>query len=181
MRGRFIETTTDPNGMLQLELPVGRFELVAFNPFHGIQEIDSEISYAGQVVDLDVLFEDASIVRGQVVDVDGLTPLPNARVQLLTQHLLPQTQFTDSAGNFQFELVPKALLRRARRASRETRASERIIARNANAAAAVPPCVNAFCLPTGAPLPGAPPCQWQRPLGAENCRQARPCPRFADS
>ncbi|MCP4657615.1 MAG: hypothetical protein GY856_19590, partial [bacterium] len=107
VKGSYIEKTTDVNGRLELVLPVGSFEVVAYNPFHGIREIGGQIEYPGQVRDLDVLFEDASTVRGQVVDVDGRTPVPDVPVKLHTRTLLPQTQTTDAQGNFQFELVPK--------------------------------------------------------------------------
>jgi hypothetical protein len=107
LRGALIETTTDPNGRLELELPVGRFEIFAYNPFHGVREIRSAIEYQGQAVDADVLFEDAATVTGMVLDVDGITPVPGFDVQLFTEALLPQTQRTAADGSFLFELVPR--------------------------------------------------------------------------
>ena len=107
MRGQYIRDETNPNGRLSLELPVGEFELVAYNPFHGVREISGEIEYIGQVVDLDIIFEDAAVVYGTVVDVDGVTPVPDVEVKLATRHLLPQSQYTDAQGRFEYHLVPK--------------------------------------------------------------------------
>ncbi|MEM8931210.1 MAG: Ig-like domain-containing protein, partial [Acidobacteriota bacterium] len=107
LAGAFTEDTTDPNGNLELDLPVGEFEIVAFNPFHGIKEINGQIEYAGQVKDLDILFEDAATVKGVVVDVDGVTPVPDVEVELHTKTLLPQKQRTNALGEFQYELVPE--------------------------------------------------------------------------
>ncbi len=107
LKGSHIETTTDPNGNLELQLPVGRYEIVAYNPFFGIKTIAGALTYAGQTVHHEIVFEDAATVGGQVLDVDGHTPVPDVEVTLATAHLLPQTQRTDAQGNFRFELVPK--------------------------------------------------------------------------
>ncbi|HUF85492.1 MAG TPA: Ig-like domain-containing protein [Acidimicrobiia bacterium] len=107
LRGALIESTTDPNGRFELELPVGAFEIYAYNPFHGVREVRAAIEYQGQVVDVDVLFEDAATVTGTVLDVDGITPVPHFEVQLHTEALLPQTQRTAADGSFRFELVPQ--------------------------------------------------------------------------
>jgi len=107
LKGSYTETSTNPLGELELDLPVGPFEIVAYNPFHGIREISGEIEYAGQIKNLDIVFEDAGTVKGVVVDVDGITPVPDVEVTLFTKTLLPQTQRTDALGQFQFELVPK--------------------------------------------------------------------------
>ncbi|HNX51654.1 MAG TPA: Ig-like domain-containing protein, partial [Thermoanaerobaculaceae bacterium] len=47
-----------------------------------------------------------STVRGIVVDVDGVTPVPGASVSLATATLLPQAQQTDALGRFEYSLVP---------------------------------------------------------------------------
>lgn len=107
VRGSYFETTTNQLGTLELEVPVGNFELVAYNPFHGIREISDTVEYAGQVKELTIVFEDAGTVRGQVVDVDGKTPVPDIQVELHTSAFKPQTQYTDAQGYFQYELVPK--------------------------------------------------------------------------
>ena len=107
LQGAYTETSTDPNGNLELELPVGDYEIVAYNPFHGIQEIHAKVDYAGQTIHHEIVFEDAATVSGQVVDVDGHTPVPDIEVTLATEHLLPQKQTTDAQGMFRFELVPK--------------------------------------------------------------------------
>ena len=74
LKGQHVETTTDPNGNLELELPVGDFELVAYNPFHGIHSIAGRIDYAGEVEVHEIVFQDAGSVSGQVVGSDGVTP-----------------------------------------------------------------------------------------------------------
>ncbi len=106
LKPEYVEASTDPNGRLQLVLPVGPFELVAYNPFHGRKDIHGRIEYPGQVVTLEAVFEQAGTVQGQVVDVDGLTPVPGAEVVLTTGTLAPQKLWSDAQGNFQFELVP---------------------------------------------------------------------------
>jgi hypothetical protein len=107
VKGSYIETTTDPNGDLELELPVGAYEIIAYNPFHGIETITGKVDYAGQTQHHEIVFEDAATVTGQVVDVDGHTPVPDMPVTLETEHLEPQTLRTDAQGRFRFELVPK--------------------------------------------------------------------------
>jgi len=107
LKGAYTETTTDPNGRLQLVLPVGKYELIAYNPFHGIHTISGEITYAGQVVDHEVVFEDAATVAGVVVNVDGVTPVPDIEVTMEATGLKGQKQRTDTQGRFRFELVPK--------------------------------------------------------------------------
>ena len=107
LKPEFIETTTDQNGYLDLEIPVGEFDLIAYNPFHGMKEVRDSIQFAGQIRNLDVLFEDASTVQGTVVGVDGITPVPGAVVTLAVEKLLPQTQEADAQGRFSFSLVPQ--------------------------------------------------------------------------
>jgi hypothetical protein len=107
LKGAYIETETDPNGQLELVLPVGGFEVVAFNPFHGVKEIHDRIEYAGQIKTITIQFEDASTVTGMVVDVDGVTPLAGIDVELHSEYLKGQHQVTDAYGRFQYELVPK--------------------------------------------------------------------------
>ena len=107
LKGTYIETSTNPLGDLELSLPVGPFELVAYNPFHGVREIRGEIEYPGQIKDIDILFQDAGKVRGMVVGVDGITPVPDVEVFLHTEAFEPQRQFAGPDGTFQFELVPK--------------------------------------------------------------------------
>jgi hypothetical protein len=102
----YIETSTDQNGRLQLLVPVGDFEIVAYNPFHGVRTIFSEIEYPGQLRELDVLFADAAAVYGQVLDVDGITPVPDILVSMTASGFQPQTQRADAEGRYRFELVP---------------------------------------------------------------------------
>ncbi len=107
VKGAYVETSTDQNGRLQLVLPVGNYELVAYNPFHGMKTINGRIDYAGQVVDHEIVFEDAATVTGQVVNVDGRTPVPDVEVVLEANGLLGQKQRTDADGRFRYDLVPK--------------------------------------------------------------------------
>ena len=102
-----IETTTDDEGRLDLVLPVGTFAVSATNPFHGRASFAGALEFAGQVKDVDLLFEEAATVTGRVVDVDGVTPVPGIQVTLGVAGLLPQTQVTDPLGAFRFELVPQ--------------------------------------------------------------------------
>ncbi|HEX5715043.1 MAG TPA: carboxypeptidase regulatory-like domain-containing protein, partial [Thermoanaerobaculia bacterium] len=106
VKGAYTETSTDPNGNLQIVLPVGPYEIVAYNPFHGMHTIGGTIDYAGQIVDHEVVFENAATVSGQVVNVDGVTPVPGIEVVMEAAGLKGQKQRTDPQGNFRFELVP---------------------------------------------------------------------------
>ena len=106
-QGAYTESTTDPNGRLELILPVGEYEIIAYNPFHGMHTIHGKIDYAGQVVHHEVVFEDAATVAGQVVGVDGITPVPGVEVVLEANGLKGQKQRTDAQGSFRYELVPK--------------------------------------------------------------------------
>ncbi|MFH1177056.1 MAG: Ig-like domain-containing protein, partial [Acidobacteriota bacterium] len=110
LRGSYLESGTDPNGQLQLVLPVGGFELVAYNPFHGPRTVSGSIDYPGQVKNLEMVFEDASTVGGTVVDVDGATPVAGAEVTLAGAAFLPRKQRCDALGRFEFALVPKGNL-----------------------------------------------------------------------
>jgi len=107
LRGAYTETSTDPNGFFEVALPVGSFEIVAYNPFHGIKNINAEIEYAGQILDYDVVFQNAGKVRGVVVDVDGVTPVADVEVTLKTKAFQPQTLRSGPTGEFLFELVPQ--------------------------------------------------------------------------
>ncbi len=101
-----IETTTDDDGRLALVLPVGELSVTAANPFHGTASFRGAIDFAGQVKEVDLLFEGSSTVAGLVVDVDGITPVPGIDVDLEATGYIPQRQRTDELGAFRFELVP---------------------------------------------------------------------------
>jgi hypothetical protein len=107
LRGNYFDSTTDPNGLLELKLPVGDYEIVAYNPFHGTKRIAGRVDSAGQLIEHDIVFEDAGKVAGQVVGPDGVTPVPFAEVVMRTGAFLPQTQEADALGRFEFFLVPK--------------------------------------------------------------------------
>jgi len=107
LQGAYVQTSTDPNGQLQLVLPVGDYEIIAYNPFHGMVTLNGKVEYAGQVVNHEVVFEDAATVTGQVVGVDGVTPVPNVDVTLEANGLKGQKQRSDAQGFFRYELVPK--------------------------------------------------------------------------
>ena len=55
----------------------------------------------------EVVFEDAATVAGQVVGVDGITPVPDVEVTLDATGLKGQKQRTDFDGCFRYELVLK--------------------------------------------------------------------------
>jgi len=105
-KGAYIETATDETGHIDLELPVGRVELTAANPFYGLKTVGTSIDYPGQVRHVEIVFEQSRTVTGQVLDVDGVTPVAGAEVTLKTGTLAPQTQIADGQGGFRFELVP---------------------------------------------------------------------------
>lgn len=102
----YIESSTDQNGLLQLLVPVGPYEIVAYNPFHGARTVKAQIDYPGQVRHHDVLFADAAAVFGRVVDVDGITPVPDILVSMTATGFQPQNQRAGADGTFRFELVP---------------------------------------------------------------------------
>ncbi|MEO6325725.1 MAG: Ig-like domain-containing protein, partial [Thermoanaerobaculia bacterium] len=102
-----IQSTTDTDGRLELILPVGGFTFTASNPFHGSKVFEGTLDYPGQIRNYEITFDDASTVTGQVVDVDGITPVPNGSVVLSANGFLPQSLQTDAQGNFTFELVPQ--------------------------------------------------------------------------
>ncbi len=101
----YIQAETAEDGTLTLELPVGPFEIVAYNPFHGTKTITEQIEFPGQVRAYDIAFEDAGTVTGTVLDVDGIAPAPNVEVRLESEHFLPRTQRSDALGRFSFALV----------------------------------------------------------------------------
>jgi hypothetical protein len=106
LRGSFTESSTDPNGHFEVELPLGDFHIVAYNPFHGQKEISDTLTAAGELKEYEIVFETLGKVRGTVVEPDGITPVPFAEVVLSTRSLLPQTLQADEQGKFLFELVP---------------------------------------------------------------------------
>lgn len=126
------EASTDQNGRLELAVPVGRYSIRAYNPFHGLREIVSDVEYPGQVKTHEIVFQELSTVRGVVVDVDGATPVPGAEVSMATSTLLPQKQYADALGRFQYELVPpgnvvvtaKATIGTVERVGRQTTGSQ---------------------------------------------------------
>ncbi|MFI5167823.1 MAG: Ig-like domain-containing protein, partial [Thermoanaerobaculales bacterium] len=102
----YLETNTGDDGDLELTVPVGPFEVDAYNPFHGLKTVADSLEFAGQVKDYTLTFDDASKVRVAVVDVDGVTPVPYAVVTLKTGAFLPETEQADAQGKFEFDLVP---------------------------------------------------------------------------
>ena len=109
-KGVAIETETDPIGFIRLQLPVGGFEITVYSPFHGVRTVGGQVEWAGQVKNIDVVFDGSSTVGGQLVNVDGVTPIPDFEVALHTEKMLPRTQRTDAEGRFLFELVPEGRL-----------------------------------------------------------------------
>ena len=102
----YIQSDTTEAGELELELPVGPFDLIAYNPFHGTRAIQGEITYPGQILPYDIVFANAGEVTGTVLDVDGMTPVPGASVTLRTDAFEPRVLTADGLGRFAFALVP---------------------------------------------------------------------------
>ncbi|MHB8797109.1 MAG: carboxypeptidase regulatory-like domain-containing protein, partial [Thermoanaerobaculia bacterium] len=101
-----IETTTDDNGSLTLVVPVGDLSVSGVSPFYGAASYRGAIDFAGQVKEVDLLFQPLSTVTGTVVDVDGVTPVAGVTIELRAHELPPQTMQTGSLGEFEFALVP---------------------------------------------------------------------------
>jgi hypothetical protein len=116
-RGTYLEATTDPNGLLELELPVGAYEILAYNPFYGTKTVHGAIEAIGEIDDIELVFEDAGKVRGVVLEPDGVTPVVDAEIVLHTGAFLPQTLYTDGLGQFLFELVPEGNVQLTARAT----------------------------------------------------------------
>ncbi len=111
VRGSWDELSTDPSGRLSLNLPVGTVAITVFNPFHGVRELSASIDWAGEVETVEVVFAPAASVTGTVVDVDGVTPVPGATVELTDESLAPRTLTTNALGQFTFDLVPRGSVR----------------------------------------------------------------------
>jgi hypothetical protein len=111
VRGSWDELSTDPSGRLSLQLPVGTVAITVFNPFHGVRELSASIDWAGEVETVEVVFASAASVTGTVVDVDGVTPVPGATVELTDESLAPRTLTTNALGQFTFDLVPRGSVR----------------------------------------------------------------------
>lgn len=101
-----IETTTDDNGSLTLVVPVGDLSVSGVSPFYGAASYRGAIDFAGQVKEVDLVFQPLSTVAGTVVDVDGVTPVAGVTIELRAHELPPQTMQTGSLGEFEFALVP---------------------------------------------------------------------------
>ncbi len=106
IQGSYTRTSIAQGETLRFELPVGKYELVSYHPFHGTATVLDRFEYPGQVRHATLRFAATSTVTGRVVDVDGVTPVAGVDVVLNSSGLLPQTQSTDSLGGFRFELVP---------------------------------------------------------------------------
>ena len=102
----FLEMAEEMPGVYEMEIPVGEFQVSAYNPFHGVETVNGLVAYAGQVLEYTVTFAAAGTVTGTVLDVDGVTPVPGARVVLQTETFHPQPQVADGLGQFTFDLVP---------------------------------------------------------------------------
>ncbi|MDL2718638.1 MAG: Ig-like domain-containing protein, partial [Acidobacteriota bacterium] len=101
-----VDTTTDPDGRLQLILPLPGTTVTAFSPTNGNKSAAATLTYPGQVLNLEIVFDSASALTGHVVSVDGVTPVPNVDVFLAARGLLPQRQRTDGQGGFRYDAVP---------------------------------------------------------------------------
>ena len=82
VQGAYMEASTDENGNFDVDLPVGDYELVAYNGFNGMKTIQGHVDYPGQLIHHEIVYENAASVTGQVVNVDGVTPVPDVEVVL---------------------------------------------------------------------------------------------------
>ncbi|HPA50406.1 MAG TPA: carboxypeptidase regulatory-like domain-containing protein, partial [Thermoanaerobaculia bacterium] len=105
-----IETTSDDNGSLELVVPVGELSVGAASPFYGTVSYQGTIDFAGQVKEVDLVFQPLSTVKGTVVDVDGVTPVAGVTIELRAHGLPPQPKGTGQNGEFEFQLVPRGPL-----------------------------------------------------------------------
>ncbi len=105
-----IETTTDDNGSLTLVVPVGGLSIGAASPFYGTGSFEGAIDFAGQVKEVDLVFQPLATVTGTVVDVDGVTPVAGVTIELRAPGLPPQANQTGGNGEFEFALVPTGRL-----------------------------------------------------------------------
>ncbi|MEM7480682.1 MAG: carboxypeptidase regulatory-like domain-containing protein [Acidobacteriota bacterium] len=100
-----IETAADGS----FEIPdalVGPYSLHVSNPFHGERRIHGDLVFHGEVAEHDVLFQENGTIRVQVLDWDGETPLPGARVDLQHPAFSLYDLIADEEGRVTFELVP---------------------------------------------------------------------------
>lgn len=113
------ELQTDPNGIAELEVPVGLVEVTAMDYFGSgaVVSETAQIEWPGQVKVVTLEFGDTATVAGRVVDVDGVTPVAGAVVELWTRSIEPQQQTTDALGGFQFFMVPEGGVRLVVRAA----------------------------------------------------------------
>ena len=102
----FLEMAAEVPGAYEMEIPVGEFQVNAYNPFHGVETINGVVAYPGQVLEYTVTFAATGTVTGTVLDVDGVTPVPRALVTLHTETFHPQPVVADDLGRFSFGLVP---------------------------------------------------------------------------
>ena len=103
-------TSTDAAGRFTLaSIPVGTFTIEGFDPLTNRRgRVTGELRAEGESVDVTILEAPRGTVAGFVVNADGVTPVPAARVALGTSSFvdtrLQATALAD--GSFRFEGVP---------------------------------------------------------------------------
>ncbi len=102
----------EPNGFLRSACSrLANFEITVYSPFHGVRTVGGQIEWAGQVKNIDVVFDGSSSVAGQLVNVDGVTPIPYFDVDAPHREDAPagSSAPTPRAGSI-FDLVPEGRL-----------------------------------------------------------------------
>ncbi|MEM1181520.1 MAG: carboxypeptidase regulatory-like domain-containing protein, partial [Acidobacteriota bacterium] len=102
----FTYIETDPNGRFEIEALAGPYELHIFNAFHGTDAATNQIDYHGQIVEHEFIFQPNGDIRGTVYDIDGVTPVVGARVNLSGGSFAAYDVHTDEDGRYHFPLVP---------------------------------------------------------------------------
>ncbi|HMB51911.1 MAG TPA: carboxypeptidase regulatory-like domain-containing protein, partial [Thermoanaerobaculia bacterium] len=98
---------TDGDGWFEIpDVLIGRYGLSVTNAFHGSKSVSSSLEFHGDVAEHEIVFEQNGSIRGTVLDVDGVTPVPGAVVHLRHSQFSEYDVVTDEEGRFAFELVP---------------------------------------------------------------------------
>ena len=98
---------TDANGTFEIpDQLLGPYSLAVSNAFHGEKSIQGALSYHGQVHDHEIIFQRNGEIRGVVLDYDGVTPVPGARVDLRHPNFADYDVVSGENGEFTFGLVP---------------------------------------------------------------------------
>jgi hypothetical protein len=106
--GYTANVATDENGYLEYDnVLVGGFTVKASNSFY-----PQGASYIGKLttpnteVTVDLVMKPTGRIEGTIVSFDGITPVPNASVNLELYNLPEQQLYADENGTFIFTLIP---------------------------------------------------------------------------